>query len=58
MFGSNVKAKKQPKSIFKLFIEACDDFTLKILIFAAFVSISIFKIKLYFLIIRKINEYI
>jgi magnesium-transporting ATPase (P-type) len=39
-FGSNKKAAKKLKSALTLFIEACDDFTLKILIVAAIISIS------------------
>lgn len=39
-FGSNEKANRPLKSIFVLLMEALDDFTLKILIVASFVSIS------------------
>lgn len=39
-YGSNRKAVKILKSAMQLFIEACDDFTLKILIVAAIVSIG------------------
>jgi magnesium-transporting ATPase (P-type) len=40
-YGSNRKAVKILKSAIQLFIEACDDFTLKILIVAAIVSIIV-----------------
>lgn len=40
-YGSNRKAIKILKSGLQLFIEACDDFTLKILIVAAVVSIVV-----------------
>jgi len=40
-FGSNEKANRPLKSIFMLLMEALDDFTLKILIVASFVSIIV-----------------
>jgi magnesium-transporting ATPase (P-type) len=40
-FGHNRKPKAKLKSLLSLFIESLDDFTLKILIVAAIVSISI-----------------
>jgi magnesium-transporting ATPase (P-type) len=52
-YGSNRKAVKILKSAIQLFIEACDDFTLKILIVAAIVSISA---KIIILVVEMIME--
>lgn len=40
-FGTNQKDPKKPPSFFSLFIEALDDFVLKILMVAAVVSIGL-----------------
>ena len=39
-FGHNRKPKQVLKTLYALFVESMDDFTLKILIVAAFISIS------------------